>query len=127
MEDQIMSKVTINGKEYTIPEFTFDTVCELEENGVDLLSGVNDRKLATTVRGLVAWVTGYDTRSASREIQEHIENGGNIVDILNAISNEMSKSGFFTRGANRPQNQERRQNRKKNHGGNQNITVHSQN
>ena len=124
-----MSKVTINGKEYEIPEFTFDTVCELEENGVDLLSGGNDRKLATTVRGLVAWVTGYDTRSASREIQEHIENGGNIVDILNAISEEMSKSGFFTRGASRNQNQgqNRSQRRHKNHGGNQNITVHSQN
>ena len=95
-----MSYVTINDKEYPIPEMSFDAVCELEENGVELLS-MNSRhpKLATTLRGLVAWVMGTDAATASREISAHISKGGNIMDILNPITDEMGKTGFFKRDA----------------------------
>ena len=91
-----MSVVTINDKEYTIPEMDFNAVCELEENGVELLN-INSRhpKIATTLRGLVAWVMGVDTATASREISAHIANGGNIMDIMDPITTEMSRTGFF--------------------------------
>ena len=95
-----MSTVTINDKEYTIPEMSFDAVCELEENGVELLN-MNGKhpKIATTLRGLVAWVMDADPKTASREISAHIAKGGNIMDIMDPITTEMSRTGFFKRDA----------------------------
>lgn len=91
-----MNKVTINGREYTIPEVDFDAVCELEEKGVDLLAAdAKHPKLAITLRGIVAWIMGVPEKVASREIMDHIQNGGNIIEILNAVTEAMQDSGFF--------------------------------
>ena len=91
-----MNKVIINDKEYEIPEVDFDAICELEENGVDLLSADSKHpKLAITLRGIVAWIMGVPEKTASAEIMAHIQNGGNIVDILNAVTTAMQDSGFF--------------------------------
>lgn len=91
-----MNKVTINGREYTIPEVDFDAVCELEEKGVDLLAAdAKHPKLAITLRGIVAWIMGAPEKVASREIMDHIQNGGNIIEILNAVTEAMQDSGFF--------------------------------
>ena len=91
-----MNKVTINGKTYLIPEVNFDAVCELEENGVDLLA-MDSRhpKLATTLRGLCAWIMKVEPRVASREIEAHIKAGGNIIEVLEAVTDAMKDSGFF--------------------------------
>jgi hypothetical protein len=91
-----MNKVTINGREYTIPEVDFDAVCELEEKGVDLLAAdAKHPKIAITLRGIVAWIMGVPEKVASREIMEHIQNGGNIIEILNTVTEAMQDSGFF--------------------------------
>lgn len=91
-----MNKVTINGREYTIPEVDFDAVCELEEKGVDLLAAdAKHPKLAITLRGIVAWIMGVDERAASKEIMAHIQNGGNIIEIMNGVTSAMQDSGFF--------------------------------
>lgn len=93
-----MTQVTINGKIYNIPEVDFDTICQLEENGVYLLNmDRKNPKIATMVRGIVAWIMGVEPEQASREIQAHIQNGGNIGDIITAASEAVTSSGFFNR------------------------------
>lgn len=93
-----MTHVTINGKEYAIPEVDFDTICQLEENGVYLLNmDRKNPKIATMVRGIVAWVMDVEPERASAEIQAHIQNGGNIGDIITAASKAVTSSGFFRR------------------------------
>lgn len=88
--------VMINEKRYEIPEVNFDAVCELEEMGVEFLAlNPNKPRLASTIRGLAAWVMGVDLKTASREIEAHIANGGNIADILEKITGAVQKSGFF--------------------------------
>lgn len=88
--------VTINNKTYTIPEVTFDAICTLEENGVYLLSmSDKERNLATLIRGLVAWIMDVEPSVASREITAHIQNGGNIADILDATTTAIGEAGFF--------------------------------
>lgn len=118
--------VTINEKEYEVPEVNFDTICQLEENGVYLMSmDKNDRKIATMIRALVAWIIGEDAATASREISEHIRKGGNIIDITNTIIEAITDAGFFKQGGNvqkMPQDHQRRQ---KNRDG-RNNTGHSQ-
>lgn len=117
-----MNSVTINGRQYEIPEITFDAICELEESGVYLLNmDRKNPKIATMIRGLVAWITRLDPEDASKEIQAHIENGGNIMDILTGVTSALNSSGFFKRNGKQkvedfPQNRQQRRhnNRKKN-------------
>lgn len=93
-----MSNVIINGKEYKVPELDFDAVCELEERGVNILNMGENIKVASMVRGVTAWIMGTDLKTASAELQEHIQNGGNIMDILNALNASADDSGFFKQG-----------------------------
>ena len=99
-----MSSVNINGKTYEVPKLDFDTVCQLEENGISLLA-MNEAnpKIATMLRAFVAWIIGSTPRQASMEIQEHLENEGNIADLLNAITTALNDSGF-SNGNRRNQN-----------------------
>ena len=83
------------------------------------------------IRGLVAWVTGKDIYAASAEISAHIANGGNVIDITNAIIEAITDAGFFRQGRQNgnvqeftPNNREGR--RKKNRNGNKGYTNHSQ-
>lgn len=88
--------VIINGNKYNIPEMNFDAVCELEEAGVNILgTDRSNMKLATMARGLTAWIMGVDVQTASKELEAHIANGGNIVDIITRTTEAMRKSGFF--------------------------------
>lgn len=106
-----MSYIIINENRYDIPELDFDAVCELEENGVDLLAmNKNNPKLATMVRGFTAWIMGCDSKTASEEIEEHIANGGSLADILTSVSRAIESSGFFNqRGRKQPQDHEVKQ------------------
>ena len=122
--------VTINGKDYQIPEVTFDTICQLEENGISLMNmSSNDRKIATMIRALVAWVMNTDKETASAELTEHIRNGGSIIDVTNAVTEAIGDAGFFSRKRNEnvqefiPNNREGR--RKKNRNGNKRYINHS--
>ena len=89
--------ITINGNKYEIPELTFDAVCELEERGINLMDLGNGRtKIATTIRGLVAWIMGTDTKTASIEIEKHLMNGGDFNEILDKCSEALSNAGFLS-------------------------------
>jgi len=90
-----MSSVTINNKTYNVPNLDFDTVCQLEENGISLLA-MNDKnpKIATMLRAFTAWIIGCSPQQASAEIQAHLEAGGNIADLLTAITTALNDSGF---------------------------------
>jgi len=88
--------VTINGKDYKVPEVDFDAICQLEENGVYLLNfDRNERKIASMIRALAAWVMNTDAQTASREISEHIRKGGNVMEIANVVVEAVTDSGFF--------------------------------
>lgn len=93
-----MNTVTINGREYKVPELDFNAVCELEERGVNILNLGENVKVASMVRGVAAWIMGTDLKTASAEIQGHIQNGGNIMDILDALNESADESGFFKQG-----------------------------
>ena len=87
--------VTINGREYEIPEMDFDTICELEENGVSLLAiDEKNPKVATMLRAFVAWIMHTDTKHAGAEISAHIRNGGNLMDLITAITDALNAAGF---------------------------------
>jgi len=119
-----MNTVTINGKEYQIPKVDFEAICELEENGVYLLNmDQKNPKLATMIRGLVAWIMGVSSEEASQEIQSHIQNGGDLVGIMTSVTQAVQNSGFFRRSGDTnteekvtemPQNREQRRKQNRN-------------
>ena len=93
------NQVTINGRTYDVPEMDFNAICDLEERGINLLSLESGTpKIATMIRGLAAWIMGTDQRTAAVEIQKHIEAGGSIVEIMEAVNGALSESGFFKQG-----------------------------
>ena len=110
-----MNSVTINGREYDIPKVDFDAICALEENGVYLLNmDQKNPKLATMIRGLVAWIMDVSNEEASREIQAHLVNGGDLVGIMTSVTQAVQNSGFFRQsGEEVPQNREQRRRSKK--------------
>lgn len=86
----------INGKEYKEAEIDFNSVCELEDMGVNLmnLKKVSEIKLA---RAYVALCMGGAERLevAGSEINKHIINGGDFNGILEAFGKAVKESGFF--------------------------------
>lgn len=117
-----MSYVKINGKDYKVPEVTFDTICKLEECGISLIElSENKRpKIALLSRAFVAWIMDIEPEQASAVINDHIKSGGNIVEILDAVYSAIADAGFFGQGepeetAPAPQpNRSQRRHRKKN-------------
>ena len=120
-----MSSVVINNKTYEVPKLDFDTVCQLEENGISLLAmNGSNPKIATMLRAFAAWIIGCSPQQASAEIQEHLEAGGNITDLLTAITSALNDSGFSKgnrqnqRVREFPEHQKKNRNRKRNNNGN---------
>lgn len=85
--------MTVNGKSYTIPEITFNTMCDLETNGVSL-EKIGQKPLAT-IRGFLCVAMGQTLETAGRELEEHLKNGGSFEEIIGAISQAINDSGFF--------------------------------
>lgn len=84
--------IIINSKEYKVPEINFGTMCDLEDLGVDITTIQN--KSMTFIRGLVALTIGCDTNKASKEISEHLMNGGSVDDFV-ALIEAVTNSDFF--------------------------------
>lgn len=82
--------IIINSKEYEVPSFDFDAMCELEELGLDFNS---TKQSFSFIRALVAYTMKCDLEIASKEITEHIKTGS-IAD-FNVLSKALTESDFF--------------------------------
>ncbi len=85
--------MVINGKNYKIPELSFNAMCTLEEMGVSLTS--MDKKILSTVRGFLALAMGGDLDRAGKEMEEHLAAGGGLDDMMTEINKAVESSGFF--------------------------------
>lgn len=94
---------TINGKKYAAKPFDFNTVCELEANGVPLTQ-MKDKPMSM-VRAYLALCLNGNVEEAGKEIQSHILAGGNFNDIYTVMGEEMNDSDFF-RALNQNQDEE---------------------
>lgn len=88
-----MRKFTINGKRYDAKPFDFNTVCDLEDNGVSLTQ--MKEKPMSMVRAYFALCYGGSREEAGKEIQAHVLAGGNFNDLYKVMGDEMNESDFF--------------------------------
>jgi len=84
----------INGKEYKEKKFDFGALAKLEECGVNLEDFEKMKKPITLVIGLVAWVTDTDKEEATELVNQHVENGGKLSDLV-SILETLKTSDFF--------------------------------
>lgn len=86
------NSIIINSKEYKVPKFDFEAICELEDLGLDFTS--IQSKSFSSIRTLVAYVLKTDVKEASKVIEQHIVNGGEITDFTPLLE-ALGKSDFF--------------------------------
>ena len=84
---------TVNGKRYVAKPFDFNTVCDLEDNGVSLTQ--MKEKPMSMVRAYFALCFNGSKEDAGKEIQAHVISGGDFNDLYEAMGQEMSESDFF--------------------------------
>lgn len=96
---------TINKKQYNSIPFDFETMCQLEERGIEI-EDIGTRKTLSTIRAYFSMCSGFPNVLASKEINQHIVSGGNLTELMEVIDKEMEKSDFVNavlRGAETPQ------------------------
>lgn len=85
--------VTINGKQYEIAKYNYNTSCALEEMGADI--NVLMTKPNTLVRAYLAISGDMSVMEAGEEIEQHYINGGDMTEFVTAMLEEVQNSGFF--------------------------------
>lgn len=89
-----MSKLfTVNGKSYRAKEFDFNFLCDLEEQNLSLED--IDKKPMSLIRSYLAFSANITKEQAGKEIESHLENGGEFKDIVEIMGQQMQDSGFF--------------------------------
>ena len=88
-----MRTFVINGKRYTAKPFDFNTVCDLEENGVPLQE--MSQKPMSMVRAYFALCFKGNREDAGKEIQAHVIGGGDFNELYKVMGEEMNESDFF--------------------------------
>ena len=87
--------VTINGKNYKVKEIDFDAICDLEEYGVYIGDIAMFRKKPFTLyRGCFAFHSGLELEQASKEMENHLVNGGTFEDFIPFVE-ALTESDFF--------------------------------
>lgn len=96
---------TINKKQYNSAPFEFETMCQLEERGIEA-EDIGNKKMLSTIRAYFAICSGLPDVLASKEINQHIINGGDLNEIREVIDKEMDKSDFIRAILNRMSDEE---------------------
>lgn len=88
-----MRTFVLNGIEYKAVPFGFNTVCDLEEQGVSL-EDMNNKPLSM-VRAYIGLCLGKGGVFSGEQIEKHIIGGGNLADVIAVMTEEMNESDFF--------------------------------
>lgn len=83
----------INNKSYKAEPFSFNTICQLEELGLQLAD--IETKGMSVFRAWVAICIGSDLDTAGKEIEAHCINGGDIAELMEEFEKTVETSGFF--------------------------------
>lgn len=97
-----MKLMTANGeKEFKNKSLDFTNImCDLEDNGVDIMALMdedkrNNMKIFSTMRAITGALVGEsDLKKAGKILSEHLANGGQIDDVMDAFVEVMNSAGF---------------------------------
>lgn len=86
--------MTINNKEYTTPTLNFGAMCKLEQWGLSI-GDLSSRPLGFLSGFISLAVGGDDLAAGQAAIDAHLENGGSLDDLTDALNKAVEASGFF--------------------------------
>lgn len=89
----------INNKKYNSKEFDFAALIKLEECGVKMDDLQDVSKPLTLIVGVAAWIMDCSKEEATRQINEHIKNGGKLSDVTKMLES-LENSDFFKKAMN---------------------------
>lgn len=90
-----MSKnIIVNSKDYKCKEINFNAICELEELGFSITNINLKKNLFSTLRACFAFHSGLPLEIASKEIENHLANGGDLEDLMPFVESIVT-SDFF--------------------------------
>lgn len=91
-----MATVVINQKTYTVPQFTFGEIRQLEEYGCPIMNLADAQNhLFGTLAAFVAVTAGVDMKEADRLLTQHVMGGGDISEPFVTFVNALQDSAFF--------------------------------
>lgn len=85
--------ITINGKTYPAKEFSYNTLCDLQEMGCDIT--LAKKTPMAMVRAYVAICMGAEKDVAGAEIEKHMMNGGDLTSVSEVLLYKIENSDFF--------------------------------
>ena len=88
-----MKTFTINKKVYMAKEFDFNTICELQELGLNM--DEMGKKPMAFMRAYLSMCGNMSVEEAGNEIQAQIVSGGKLDDLQKAFADAVSESDFF--------------------------------
>lgn len=88
-----MKMVVLNGKSYPRVDVDYNMLCDLEDAGISL-SEISNKSMSF-VRAYFASCMDTDAKTAGKEINAHIVNGGNFESLMEVIKEVIDESGFF--------------------------------
>lgn len=91
-----MATVVINQKTYTIPQFTFGEIRQLEEYGCPIMNLADAKNhLFGTLAAFVAVTADVDLPEADRLLTQHVMGGGDIAEPFRQFIEALQASAFF--------------------------------
>lgn len=84
---------TLNNRRYEAKDFTFNTICDLSDMGVDLAN--IQKSPVSAIRAYVSICMDVDKETAGNELQAHIIEGGSLEEISDAMMKKLNESDFF--------------------------------
>lgn len=83
----------LNGKNLVLPDFTFNTIIELEDMGIALSDlGASTMKF---IRAFIAIALDVDQKEAGLAIENFIIDGGDLAALFEVVSEGITESGFI--------------------------------
>lgn len=95
---KIKKMISINNRTYKMPSWNFRDVRNLEAAGLGIMEITNPQKnIFTAISAFVAVTVGVDVDGADAIVEEYIENGGDVSELLNDYYNALGNSSFFNK------------------------------
>ena len=91
--------MVINGKTYTPARLTFGAMRLMEKNGLNI-NDIGSRPLEfLTIYFSMCMGNNTDVDTAAAELDAHLDAGGDLTEISEALDSAVKASGFFREGA----------------------------
>lgn len=88
-----MNKFVLCGDTYNAIDFTINTVCDLEDLGINIEN--IDNVPFKTIRAYVSLCLGKSVKEAGELINKHVAEGGKLEDVYLSFQKAIEESDFF--------------------------------